>query len=485
MGCFPHPQRIYKSFTFLLPVFGKSAFAFGQSDGVNKLNLRTTPPRVTGLIQSAHRAERHAQPIPNMKTILALLLLASAAPAFSANEPGNFTVHEWGTFTSVQGGDGVPLRWQASQIGDLPRFVYDWFHPGLGRQAPSQLILGKGGLSGLQRMETPVIYFYSDKEITADVEVRFPNGLITEWYPQAGQLGPSSLKTNENPGLKKHTAKENLIHWQNVHVLPTPANSDAASLLPMHTNGAHYFAARETDSAYLRVNNLSPTNAADEFEKFLFYRGTGDFKTPLVVTTSDDGIVSVENTGATPLAHLFLLHVQDGRAEWAQLDGLAPQARQRWRRLNSVPVSERASLAQIQTQLGDAMAGALAGEGLFPAEARAMVKTWSNAWFTEEGVRVLYILPRGWTDEILPLKLKPQPQDLVRVMVGRAEVITPELQREIADQLKLANADDGPGKERLAGYWKKLGRFAGPAMQLANTLLERDQNKPVATQARN
>jgi hypothetical protein len=383
----------------------------------------------------------------------------------------------------VQGGDGVPLRWQASQIGDLPGFVYDWLHPGLGRQSPPQLILGKGGLSGLQRMETPVLYFYADTEFTADVEVRFPNGLITEWYPQAGQIGPCGLRTNMEAGLKKHSAKENLIHWQNVHVLPPKNNVEAATLLPMHTNGAHYFAARATDSAFLRVNNLSPTGAADEFEKFLFYRGTGDFKTPLVVTTSGDGTVSVENTGPTPLARLFLLHIQEGKAEWAKLDGLTPHERLRWRRLNSVPASERPSLAQVQTQIGDAMAEALAGEGLFPAEARAMVKTWSNAWFTEEGVRVLYILPRGWTDEILPLKLKPQPHELVRVMIGRAEIITPELQKEIAAQLKLANAGDGPAQERLTEYWKKLGRFTNPAMQLANALLERGPNKPVATQA--
>lgn len=419
-----------------------------------------------------------------MKTTLAFLF-AAAAGAFAVDVPGNLTVHEWGTFTSVQGGDGALLRWRTSQIGDLPRFVYDWFRPGLGRQASSQLILGKGGLSGLQRMETPVIYFYSDTEFNTDVEVRFPSGLITEWYPQAAQIGPCSLKTNAEAGLKKHTAKESRIHWQNVRVLPAKNNVEAAALLPVHTNGAHYFAARETDSAFLRVNNLSPTNAADELEKFLFYRGTGDFKTPLVATMSDDGTVSVENTGTTRLAHLFLLHVESGKAEWAHLEKLDSLTRQPWRRLNSVPASERPVVAQVQTQIGDALADALAGEGLFPAEARAMVKTWSNAWFTEEGVRVLYILPRSWTDEILPLKLKPQPRDLVRVMVGRAEIITPELQKELAAQLKLANAGDGPAKERLTEYWKKLGRFANPAMQLANTLLERDQHNPLATQAGN
>ena len=129
------------------------------------------------------------------------------------------------------------------------------------------------------------------------------------------------------------------------------------------------------------------------------------------------------------------------------------------------------------------LAAALVGEGLFPAEARAMVKTWSNSWFAEEGVRVLYILPRDWADEVLPLTLNPQPRDLVRVMVGRAEIITPELQREIAAQLKLEQVGDGPAKERLADYSKNLGRFTGPALQLANTLLKPDEHKAIATQA--
>ena len=41
-------------------------------------------------------------------------------------------------------------------------------------------------------METPVIYFYSDREQTVNVRVRFPHGLITEWYPQ-GRIPPVPL----------------------------------------------------------------------------------------------------------------------------------------------------------------------------------------------------------------------------------------------------------------------------------------------------
>ena len=38
---------------------------------------------------------------------------------------------------------------------------------------------------GTVSMETPVLYFYSDKEQRATVRVDFPQGWITEWYPYA------------------------------------------------------------------------------------------------------------------------------------------------------------------------------------------------------------------------------------------------------------------------------------------------------------
>src|SRR5580704_17146711 len=41
----------------------------------------------------------------------------------------------------------------------------------------------KWRLDGTVRMETPVIYFYSPREVTARVKVFFPKGVITEWYP--------------------------------------------------------------------------------------------------------------------------------------------------------------------------------------------------------------------------------------------------------------------------------------------------------------
>src|SRR5882724_9773524 len=116
-----------------------------------------------------------------MKIRTACLIMAGIAVtgmtalAELAPKPG-LVAHEWGTFTSVQGADGALLDWKPLETSKLPRFVYDWTHPGLNRVLTVNGYggFGKGSIIARQRMETPVIYFYSDKEQTLDVTVRFP-----------------------------------------------------------------------------------------------------------------------------------------------------------------------------------------------------------------------------------------------------------------------------------------------------------------------
>ena len=71
-----------------------------------------------------------------------------------------FTAHEWGTFTSVQGADGVQLEWNPFTRTDLPEFVYD--RADLGRTGWKLTdYVTKFTIPTMIRMETPVIYFYS------------------------------------------------------------------------------------------------------------------------------------------------------------------------------------------------------------------------------------------------------------------------------------------------------------------------------------
>src|SRR5688572_1501519 len=114
-----------------------------------------------------------------MKKIIWLALVIGWQYAAFAGQD-RFVAHEWGTFTSVQGADGVQLEWNPFVPLELPKFVY-----GQPRVVDNKVIgISKSDFVARQRMETPVIYFYSDTERTVDVTVNFPQGTVTEWYPQ-------------------------------------------------------------------------------------------------------------------------------------------------------------------------------------------------------------------------------------------------------------------------------------------------------------
>jgi hypothetical protein len=375
--------------------------------------------------------------------------------------------HEWGTFTSLQGGDGALIPWKPLQTSQLPKFVYDWSKPNLGLRPTSMyLFANKGAIISLQRMETPVIYFYSDQKETVDVSVKFPKGFITEWYPVASQIGPSALLTN---GIFAPFAREqssnSLIRWSGLEIMPA---ADFASLqssklhasLPTDASGSHYFAARETDADYV-APQMSKIHGA-QYEKFLFYRGVGSFETPLRLTMKSDDSVVLANTGKEPLSHLFVLGVKDKSGNFVYVPQLQPGEEK------VVPINpQMIDEPQLSKNLGESMANALVKAGLYQREATAMVNTWKGSWFAEDGTRVLYILPRAWTDETLPMDLKPAPRELVRVMVGRAEILTPNLERSLVDDFDKAKHGDTAASAEARKTLHSLGRFAEPAFYRA------------------
>ena len=93
-----------------------------------------------------------------------------------------------------------------------------------------------------------------------------------------------------------------------------------------------------------------------------------------------------------------------------------------------------------------------------------MIKTWRNSWF-EEGMRVFYILPRRTTDEILPVTIEPRPAELVRVLVGRAEVITPGMEKSVQQQLSLLRDSSPQVRETAMREIRKYGRFSEPILK--------------------
>src|SRR5688572_5239126 len=169
----------------------------------------------------------------------------------------HFIVHEWGTFTSFSGSDAVKLEFRPLVDVDLPRFVLD-----RGRQEGIPNPLLKSNYRVFQRMETPVTYFYSDREREARVKVGFPQGLLTEFYPPVERQLPKFNIFGREP----LTGAE--LDWGEVWIVPEDrlqVNLGDARLaeqvrarllhrlLPNSDYYEHYAFARETDSALVYV----------------------------------------------------------------------------------------------------------------------------------------------------------------------------------------------------------------------------------------
>jgi hypothetical protein len=231
-------------------------------------------------------------------------------------------------------------------------------------------------------------------------------------------------------------------------------------------SGSHYYAARETEASLLSLATGAGRDKKSETERFLFYRGIGNFRAPLTVKVEgmDADALTLSNTGQEELGNLFIYQVRDGQAKFTFINRLASQeSKQVKLRANQGWQSLATARAEIATQMREA----LVHEGLFEREAAAMVKTWDDSWFAEPGVRVLFSLSRAWTDRVLPLAVTPAPREIVRVMVGRAEVLTPQMEWSLLKEITRFCDGDEIVRARAVENVRRLGlgRFTEPALQ--------------------
>jgi hypothetical protein len=301
-------------------------------------------------------------------------------------------------------------------------------------------------------METPVVYFYSPTPKNLTLRVDFPNGYITEWYPYA------------------HVPKENpnSIFWSFL------LNPELPQDFPTESKGSEYYEARATDAAPVRVTNNQ--SEAYETEKLLFYRGLGTFEVPLKAreiteTTRLKGFIEVSNKTLGNIDGVILFENRGGKMGFTPLKETLASASAD---MGAVKFLARPTLNKNIDDISAELEKLLVAQGLFGKEAKSMINTWKHSWF-EEGIRVLYIVPRPFTDEVLPFTLSEKPDELVRVLVGRIDVLTESLTDEI--QKAAYDAKDN-GKELIARY----GRFAQPAIEEA-LLKETDPTKAAKLQA--
>ena len=361
-------------------------------------------------------------------TISSDLPARNSRPVFSG-----LTVHEWGTFTSIAGRDGQAVEWSPlTDSTDLPGFVEHFRDSGF-----------KLGLRGTVRMETPVLYFYDSSEETVSVKVSFSKGVITEWYPHASRVEPAA---NLFDGSLYQAAADGSIAWDAVTISPS-----LRAEFPRQARESHYYAARMTSATPLRVK--SPVG--EEQEKFLFYRGVSAFAVPVSAKLTADGRVVVENRSVGEIPNVIWFERRGARVGF-RIGGAVQREM----------VLHPPELNATVEDLGRELEGVLVAQGLYQYEAQAMVETWRGSW-SEEGSRLIYLVPTDFVNRILPLSINPAPAQTIRVFVGRLELVTPATEQAVESAFVLSDQ----------ATLEKYGRFLEPIL---HTMMAKESNRSQA-----
>jgi hypothetical protein len=375
---------------------------------------------------------RPVLPLRSAFAVLVATLAVAAVPvAVALQAPPPLTVHEWGTFTTIAGDDGQATQWlPLGGPTDLPCFVETYKNRMYKVMQPPEAgaLLdyekARSGLKGTVRMETPVLYFYADRPTTASVSVTFPQGLFTEYYPYAEIVQAPSYSNTLTLGRSAPAR----ISWNSVSI-----NPGTSPTLATDSSDSHYYAARETDAAPVRVWGRD--------EKFLFYRGVAGFRPPISTVLQPDGRIRVKNLSSDALSKVIVLTRHGNEFGYQVHDTLAPGAE------TVIASPKGGTLDALRRDLEQI----LVAQGLYAREARAMVETWRDDWFND-GTRVFYVVPQTDVDAMLPLVVEPKPASIVRTFVGRMEVVTERSEADVARALATNDA-------RLI---EAYGRWLGP-----------------------
>ena len=355
----------------------------------------------------------------------------------------SFIAHEWGTITTHHLPNGTPKGGlnvvEATEI--LPEFVHK-FRPSNHPMTWDKVTeVNAAKMDITMRLETPVIYFYPKAgggalPESVKVSAMFRGGVFNEFYPEArADVGPDQSYYNAKSGAGEWDGKSlnrfvrSSLLWENVYL------DGKADNFPKTENPV-WLAPRKTDAA--------PVKVGDEDEKYLFYRGVANLDALLRTQhkTDTNGAVTIE---LYPTQKFFWLPGDNPKTETSEFvlkkvwvaefrSGSTAQYRayENVRLLESVPTK---SVAQVRFRSGDAsekglvrlraeMKAALIAEGLFKAEAEAMLATWEHSYFKKDGLRIFYIVPRAWIDYFLPLEITPKPAaPVVRAYIGRIDLV--------------------------------------------------------------
>jgi len=379
-----------------------------------------------------------------MTRILLVALAVCLLSTFAFAGTDSLVVHEWGTFTSLQDETGRAIGGINEDVEPLPPFVHD-----LGKSGKSIFSKGLVGTDPgvTMRLETPVVYFHphegAPKQLSLSIE--FHGGLLSQFYPDAKTNAPAGALQPIAPGIVGS------LTWNNVQ-LGTSAQGPK-------TESHVWLAPRKVDAA-----NVTAANG--ESERYLFYRGVGSLDSPLKIVRGNDRLFihaqldpELFKSSTISFAKVWFYDLRpDGTCAFTSAGPLTATKGSSdpigWVTSKFHDVSY--SAGNLETMRGE-MRGALVADGLFDDEAQAMLNTWETSYFKTPGSRIFFMVPRTWTDRVMPMKLSADAK-INRVMIGRIDLVTPEHRETLA---KLAETTGDMSNASVHDLYAKLGRFAG------------------------
>jgi hypothetical protein len=361
-------------------------------------------------------------------TLVAVAVIAVCSTGQAQDASEKWRIHEWGTFTSLQDEYGRSIGWINTEDEPVPEFVHrlrksllvpiDDLAPAFDKGAP------RAHPDVLVRLETPVLYFHPPKNAklptSIDIKVDFRGGWLTEFYPNGkvtapgldqrtadfGRLGPKTIGSLEWKGLLVGKDGE------------FPATRDSVWLAPRDVKAA-------------------PITTADqkECERFIFYRGVAYLQAPLSAVRTNDGKKiaiygrlpeEMGRVGALKIPRMWFVDIREnGDIAFRTLPAttITSAAGRELATVDST-FSEHDYSSGNFTNLRREMKEGLISEGLYADEADALLNTWEASYFQSHGLRIFFMVPRAWTEHVLPLKASI-PAEVTRAMIGRLELVTP------------------------------------------------------------
>jgi hypothetical protein len=350
-----------------------------------------------------------------------------------------FLVHEWGVFRVHDDVElaNADLR---QQWDELPPFVYGQT---MRRDFPRHW----------DRVQVevlkPVIFLHAPRLMTAELRVDFPSGTPAVWWPATEN---PAYHGNELEVPRKPERPVRSLQWK-LHLQQPPWKSSPL-VGPKPLSRGHWMQTlREVrcDDVYAPVGER---NAGLEREKFVYYDGVLPAIHALSVkleggratltnrakfTTFDVWVVDNRDPSKPRLARLPRL----GAGESKDVE-LAPAVRE-------APRDDFADAA-LTAQLKDA--------GLNEDEAGALTTIWADDFFRGPGLALLYRLPQEEYDRMLPLTVKPRPEQVVRVGLVQQVPFDKDMADRVARLVKQLDDDAFNKREAAQCELEKLGRAA-------------------------